>query len=195
MDFKEVLIAFESMGLMDVLLPFTLIFAILFAVLSNINLFGKDRKNINVVVSLVLALTVVIPHVTGGYPPGADVVEIINEAIPNVTAIIVAVIMVLLLIGAWGIRYTGEGSSMRGAIVIFSLAAIIIIFGSAAGWFGSRAFSAVAANPETVAVVVALLVFGVIVWAITAEPGKPQGDSAFKKMWDDIGKSFEHYNK
>jgi len=194
MDFKDVIIAMNDMGLMDVLLPFTLIFAIIFAILSNINLFGKDKKNINIVVALVMALVVVIPHVTGGYPPGADVVQIINTALPNVTAVIVAVIMVLLLIGAWGLRYNGEGSSLRGAIVIFSIAAIIIIFGSSAGWFGSAAFSIAASNPETVAIIVALLVFGVIVWAITSEPNQNRGD-AFKKMWDDMGNSFSHFNK
>lgn len=191
MNLQDLLIALDNIGLRDVLLPFILIFAIVFAVLSNINLFGKDKKNINVIIALVLALTAVIPHVTGGYPPNADVVEIMNKAMPQVSLVIIAVIMLLLMVGAWGLRYSGEGSSLKGAIVILSIGAVIYIFGSAAGWFGMGIFQSISANPETVAVIVALLIFGIIIWAITAEPRQPDQASFFSNFMNEMNKDWK----
>jgi len=191
MNLQDLLIALDNIGLRDVLLPFILIFAVVFAVLSNINLFGKDKKNINVIIALVLALTAVIPHVTGNYPANADVVEIMNTAMPNITLVIIAVIMLLLMVGAWGLRYSGEGSSLKGAIVILSIGAVICIFGSAAGWFGSSMFQSISANPETVAVIVALLIFGIIIWAVTAEPREPNQASFFSNFMKDMSKDWK----
>lgn len=191
MNLQSIIIALDNIGLRDVLLPFILIFAIVFAVLSNINLFGDKKKNINVVIALVLALTVVIPHVTGSYPAGGDVVDIMNKAMPNVSLIIVAVIMLLLMVGVWGIRFTGEGGSFKGIIAFVSIGIIIYLFGSAAGWFGSSMFSRMTANPETVAVVVALLIFGIIIFAITSEPKDPQKNSFLGTMMNDFNQSWK----
>ena len=47
----------ESYGFTDALLPFLLIFTIVFAVLQKTNILGKDKKNFNVILALVLALT------------------------------------------------------------------------------------------------------------------------------------------
>jgi uncharacterized membrane protein YozB (DUF420 family) len=191
MNLQDIIIALDNIGLRDVLLPFILIFAIVFAVLSNINLFGKDKKNINVVIALVLALTVVIPHVTGTYPPGGDVVDIMNKAMPNVSLIIVAVIMLLLLVGVWGIKFTGEGSSFKGIIAFASIGIVVYLFGSAAGWFGNSMFIRMTANPETVAVVVALLIFGIIIFAITSEPKDPNSKNFLGSMMKDFNDSWK----
>ena len=102
-NFQEVILSLENMGLTDVLLPFLLIFTILFAVLEKAKIFGDDKKNINVMISLIVGLIVVIPHITGSYPANADIVEIMNRAIPNISVIIVAIIMLLILIGIFGL--------------------------------------------------------------------------------------------
>ncbi|MBI2652090.1 hypothetical protein HYX00_01375, partial [Candidatus Woesearchaeota archaeon] len=49
----------------DVLLPFLLIFVIVFAILQKTKILGDSKKNLNVVVAIVVGLLVVIPHVTG----------------------------------------------------------------------------------------------------------------------------------
>jgi len=189
MDFSSIIISLENLGLTDVLLPFILIFAIVFAVLQNINLFGKEKKNINVIIALVLALTVVIPHVTGNYPPGGDVVEIMNKALPSISLILIAVIMLLLLVGVWGIRYTG--GSIKGLIAIISIGLVVYIFGASAGWWSGGFGNIITANPETTAVVVALLVFGIIIWVVTAEPRKPGEQSMLGSLMKNLNESFE----
>src|SRR3989338_5691514 len=54
---------FQAYGVMDFLLPFILVFTIIFAVTAKLALF-KDQKQFRVVIALVLALLFVVPHVT-----------------------------------------------------------------------------------------------------------------------------------
>src|SRR3989338_2779536 len=82
----------ESWGLTDVMLPFLLIFVIFFAILTKIKVFGEKSSRYNLVVALVIALVFVIPHVMNRYPSDFDPVDIINEALPNISIVVVAAI-------------------------------------------------------------------------------------------------------
>ena len=175
LSFTEVFQNLEAMGLTDVILPFTLIFAVIFAILGMVKIFG-EKKNINVVVALVIALLVVVPHVTGGYPPGKDVVEIINTSIPNVSVIIIAVLMFLILLGIFGVQIDVTQSSYIGPLVgMLCLGAVFFIFGSSAGWFGGSGTHSGALsflnNSETVSVLLVILMFVGIVALVTGEGG------------------------
>lgn len=159
----------EVWGIADVLLPFILIFTIVFAVLQKSNLLGEGKKNFNVVVALVIALSVVIPHVLGTYPSRYDVVDIMNQVMPQIALVAVAFLMVLILAGLMGAKIIGEG--FGGIFVIAALIAVLAIFGSALGWWQSSWFYNFFGE-ETVAVVVMLLVFGIIIWFITNDSKK-----------------------
>jgi len=162
-------------GLSDLWLPFLLIFTIVFAALQKSKLLGSDRRKYNLVVALSISLMTVIPHITGTYPPGYDVVDIINTAIPQTIIIFVAIIMFLVLIGIFGIE-AKEGSAISGVALLVSLVAIVYIFVRAAGGFeASNWFTRAIDNPDVQMLVVILLVFGVIVWFITSEPGGGPG--------------------
>jgi hypothetical protein len=170
MDFTQFIQTLENYGLTDVLLPFLLIFTIIFAVLQKTHILGEGRKNFNVVVALVISLSVVIPHVTNSYPPDADVVEIMNNALPNVSIIIVAIIMVLILIGLMGGEARWMGGSLSGWIAIISFLIVIFIFGRAAGWFETLPrWLWWLDDPNTQALVVIILIFGIIIWFITSD--------------------------
>ena len=173
MDFVQFINSLESMGLTDALLPFLLIFTILFAILQKVQIFGKEKKNINVIISLVIGLLVVIPHVTNSYPPGSDVIEIMNSAIPNVSIVVVAIVMVLILIGVFGSEVNIGGNSLAAWVAIAAFLAVGYIFGRAAGWFAyAPRWLMWLDDPETQALVVVLLVFGILIWLVTKEPNK-----------------------
>ena len=174
--FQNAIYYMETWGLVDVILPFVLIFTILFATLQKAKLFGTDSKKYNIVVSLAIALLVVIPHVTGRYPPGADVINIINAAIPSVAVIAVAIIMFLVLIGMFGAE-ASWGGWVSGLVIILSLVAVTWIFGKAAGWWGYMPSFLI--DQDIQALIVIILVFGIIIWFVTAEPGK-------KGLWDGL---------
>lgn len=160
---------FQAYGIMDFLLPFLLVFTIVFAVLQKAKILGEN-KNFNVVVALVLALLFIVPHMTHSYPLGYDPVQVINEALPSVSLVAVAAIMLLLLMGIFG------GDFAKAAMPFIAIAAIIFviyIFGSTSAlnlWYGPSTFF-YWWTPQLTELLVIILIFGLIVWFITKEPG------------------------
>ena len=163
----------ENWGLIDVMLPFLLAFTLVFAILEKAKVFGDDRRNINMVVAIIMGLTVVIPHVMGSYPAGWDVVNIINRALPIIAAVVVAVIMLLLLIGAWGGQAKWTAGSLATWIFFVSLIIVIWVFGAAAGrlpgWDWLRSFL----GEDVISLIVIILVFAIIIGFIT---GRNEGE-------------------
>jgi len=171
-EFPDFLIRLEEMGLLDSLLPFILIFTIIFAVLQKTKIIGEGRRQFNTIVALVISLMVVIPHVTGRYPPGQDVVLMINTAIPQVSILVVAVLAALLLIGVFAPGVMFGGTSFGAFLALLSIGAITYIFGNAAGWWKTVGVLKFMNDPDTQAVLVIILVFGVIIWFITKDSGE-----------------------
>jgi hypothetical protein len=175
-DLISVFQKLEEFGLTDVLLPFLLIFSVMYAILGTIQIFGAKGKNINIIVALVMALLVVVPHVTGTYPAGQDIVEIINTSIPNVSVVIIAVIMVLMLIGVFGVRVDLLKSSWIASFVpLIALGIVFFIFGRSAGWFAGGSLPSWLSfldDPDTVAVILVILVFVIIIGFITGDGGE-----------------------
>ncbi|MAG08620.1 hypothetical protein CMO89_04045 [Candidatus Woesearchaeota archaeon] len=189
LDFKGFFGTLESWGLTDALLPFLLIFTIIFAILQKTKVIGEDKKNIHVVIALVIALLVVIPHIINPGGP-ADVVGIINQAIPHVSLVIVAIVMLLILVGVFGKDIDLMGTSFAGWIAIASFGLIIYIFGAAAGWgWNIPNWLGWLRNESTQALVLIILVFGVIIWLITKESRPKQEKTTLGNLVKKIGDS------
>ncbi|MBT3721419.1 hypothetical protein HOG47_07255, partial [archaeon] len=73
--FQQWVMGLESLGLLDVLLPFLLIFTITFAVLQKSKILGDGGRRFNIIIAFVLAMSSIIPHIIGR---GPDVVIVIN---------------------------------------------------------------------------------------------------------------------
>jgi hypothetical protein len=167
----------QEIGIMDVILPFILVFTIVFAILQKTKILGhedgeakKPKKNFNAAIALVMALAVVVPHITGSYPTeGSDVVNIINSALPNISVVLIAVVMMLLMIGVFGGEVNIFKSGLSGYAVAFAIAATIFIFGTAAYWWELPQWASFLLDSDTQALVVILLVFGALIMFITAD--------------------------
>lgn len=190
--FTDAIRTLEYLGITDVVLPFLLIFTLVFAVLQKTKILGnedgKPHKNFNVIIALVMALAVIIPHVTGTYPPNSDVVNIINRALPNVSVVMVAILMLLLMVGVFGKNINIAGSNIGGWVVILSIVAVVAIFGAAAEWYQMPYWLSFLNNYDTQALIVVALVFGVVIWFITKDDSKKsEGGFAenFKKLLTD----------
>lgn len=189
---EEFVRTLESYGLVDVLLPFLLIFTIIFAVLEKSKILGEEKRNMNSAIAIIFALIVVIPHVTGNLPAGYDPVLIINSALPSVSIVVVAIIALMIMIGVFAHEKIHFGLSMPGWVAFFSVITLIIIFGSAAGWWVSgfdtwleRTFGS-----DALAVFVMIVVFGVIIAFITGGEGERDKIGGLKRMGIDFSKFF-----
>ncbi len=178
-EFPDFFVKIDDMGVLDSLLPFILIFTILFAVLQKTKIIGEGKRQFNTLVALILSLMVVIPHVTGKYPPGQDIVTIMNTALPQVSLVVVAILAALLLIGVFapGVMFASTG--FGGVLALLSVAGVVYIFGNAAGfWHGIGIFSFLN-DPDTQAILIIVLVFGLIIWFVTRDEKQEQGGRVF----------------
>jgi len=182
----------EAWGLTDVMLPFLLIFVIIYAILQKTKILGEDKKNLNVVVGIVVALLVVIPHITGRFPANADPVTIMNNALPQVSLVLVAIIFLLIMIGVFGQDYVMLGVTMPGWITLVSLVIIILIFGGAAGWWENSFGNTLQGffGTEGVAVFIMLLVFGIIIAWITGDSKEREDRTIVNRLGMDFSKLF-----
>jgi len=188
-NYQDLIYMLTDYGFTDVLLPFLLIFTIIYAVLQKSQIFGEGKKNFNVVIALIIGLSVVIPHTTGSYAAGFDAVDIINAALPSISILAVAFISFLILIGVFGAETKWIGASLSGWMAIVSFIAVAVTFASAAGWMGS--FSIYDwIDSDTITLFIIILVFGVIVSYITSEPGKGVKGAQLTSALDGIGKYF-----
>ena len=192
MNFVDFIQRLETWGVADVLLPFVLIFTIVFAVMNKTEILGKNKKNINIMISLVMGLAVVFPHVLGIYPAQSDPVNIINRALPDVSIVLVAIVMLLLLIGLLGGEVKWLGTSISGWIALVCFLIILYIFGRAAGWWsgGLPNWLRWLDNPDTQAIIIILLIFGIIVWFITKDERMQEG-TFLKRGMENLGQLFK----
>ncbi|MFH1133359.1 MAG: hypothetical protein V1735_02635 [Nanoarchaeota archaeon] len=181
----------EGWGLTDVMLPFLLLFTIFFAILQKSRLLGDEKKNYNMIVALVIALIVIVPHVTQSYPSDNwDPVVVMNKALPTVSIIVVAIIMMLILIGIFGGEAHLLGVALNGWIAFVSFALIIVVFGSAAGWWAGWDWFNDVFGQEAIALIIIILVFGIIIGFVTGEGGEREERTRFKRIGDDLRNVF-----
>ena len=182
----------ESWGLIDVLLPFLLIFTLIFAVLEKSKILGEEKKNLNTAIALIFALIVVIPHITGNLPAGYDPVLVINSALPSVSLVVVAVISLMIMIGVFAHEKIYLGLTMPGWIAFISVILLIIIFGSAAGWWttGFDDWLDSTFGSDALAVFIMIVVFGVIIAFVTGGEGEREKVGMMKRIGMDFGKMF-----
>lgn len=175
--FIDFMYQLEYLGLSDVILPFFLVFTVVFAVLQKAMIFGKDKsdnKRFNLIIAMVMAFAVVIPHLLGSYPPNMNAVLIINNALPQVSVFVIGIVMLLLMLGVFGISWPGKDADKEGGsiIVIASILIVTYIFATSAGIIGGGQFPYwlwFLTDPQTQTLLVTILVFGVVVWLITRE--------------------------
>jgi len=98
--FREVLIFFDSIGLFDVVLPFLLVFTVVFAILEKTKVLGTEeidgkkytKKNLNAIASFVIAFLVIAAK---------ELVAIINETVAKAVVVLFFSVLFLLLVGSF----------------------------------------------------------------------------------------------
>src|SRR3989338_3772325 len=94
--FRGMIGLLNRLGVYDVILPFLLVFTIIFAILEKTKIFGLEngltKKNINAMVAFVIAFLVIA---------STKLVGVINEVMANVVLLVILGVCFLLLVGVF----------------------------------------------------------------------------------------------
>jgi uncharacterized membrane protein YqhA len=164
----------QNWGIIDGLLPFLLIFTLMFAILVKTGIFKESRK-IAGVISATIAALIVIPHMIGGvYPAGYDPINIINQMLPSAGILLVAILLVLMMIGLVG-GATDKKSGWMTWIVTIAIGLLLLTIISAI-WPSVPILNYFVADASLLALLIVILVFGLIVWFVTKDDTKKPSD-------------------
>ena len=127
--FRQVLVFFDNIGLFDVVLPFLLVFTIVFAILEKTKVLGTEeiegkkytKKNLNAIASFVMAFLVVA---------SSKLVETIVKVSSNAVVVLFLSVLFLLLVGSF--YKEGEPVYLEGG---WKIVFMIIVFVAIVGIF------------------------------------------------------------
>jgi len=177
-----------KLGVYDVLLPFLLVFTLMFAFLEKSKVLGIEvitdkagkehkytRKNLNAIVAFTVGFFVIA---------SSQLVRIISEVMANTIILVVAGLSFMLVIGVY---HTGDdelnvGDKWKKYLWPISGLAIVLIFFNALGWLDSLYQFIIKAGSTTwFATIVFLLIFiGLIFW-ITSSKNPDVGEKPKEK--------------
>jgi small-conductance mechanosensitive channel len=184
--FGEAIDFLVKLGVYDIILPFLLVFTIIFAMLEKTKILGHEKgkddkeytkKNLNAMVAFVAGFFVVA---------SAQLVAIINKTLSQVFILLLIIVCFLMLAGAFHAQ-SKDGFFLNkkdhpfyyNAFMVIVFVSIIMIFLNAAGWL-DVVFEFLTRNWNTsyVAAVIFVLVMAGIIWWITKDQAT---DTAAKK--------------
>ncbi len=131
--FRETIAFFDKLGVYDVVLPFLLIFTIVFAMLEKTKILGLEegkytKKNLNSLAAFVIAFFVVA---------STEMVRIISQAIADIVLLLLLSTGFLLLAGSFH-QETDKSFFLEGNwkkfFMIVMVIGIFLIFLNALGW-------------------------------------------------------------
>ena len=173
--FRGVIEFFVRLGIYDVLLPFLLVFTIVFAILEKSKVFGTEviggeqitRKNLNSMVAFVVGFLVVA---------SSRLVAIINETMANMVLLLLLSVCFLMLVGSF-MKETKDGIELSKTwqiiFTIIMFVGIILIFLNSLGWLEVIWIYLTSNWDSNVVASIIMFAFVVfIIWWITKEPGK-----------------------
>jgi len=172
LDFTQALNALDTYGLTDLFLPFLLIFSVSYAILRQVNILGD--KKYDTVVALAMSLLTVVPHVTGGYPAGYDVVTIINTFLPNALLVVLSLFIFLVVLAGVSDKdkLNISSSPIISIIAFIALIALVFVFFGSVGTNVPQWLSNLL-DPATQSLVIMLLVAGGVIYFITRKDTTP----------------------
>ncbi len=128
-SFRETFGFLDKIGVFDVVLPFLLIFTIVFAILEKTRIFGTEtidgknytKKNLNALASFAIAFFAVA---------SSRVVQAITQISANVVVLLFAAVSFLMLVGSFNKQADEKGFYLDGwAKTLFMLIMFIGLFG------------------------------------------------------------------
>ena len=165
---QEVLFQLEGIGVFEFLLPFLLIFAVVYGVLISMGIFGR-RPGINVVISVAIGLLAIrFPLFTQFY----------QELFPRLGIGITILLMLLILSGLFFTKFNTR-IFMLVLSVIAAVLAIIILY-QTFGYLGWLDYGYFGAN--AVAWIIGSVIFAALIIAVVSSGSQTTPDENILKL-------------
>ena len=161
-DLYDAVLSLQQLGIYEVILPFLLVFTISYGILQRVSIFGK-QKSINTILALAIGLL---------FLQNEYLVVSLNRFLPNVSFIILLVIMFLLLVGIFAGPAKPWGKDALTVAFIFSIIAIITALSTdlLPGEFTASIFEFwTAISPPTRSLIVFIILILIVVAVISHE--------------------------
>lgn len=170
--FRGVIGLLEKIGVYDIILPFLLVFTIVFAILEKTKVLGTEKvggqdvtkKNLNSMVAFVIAFLVIA---------STQLVKIISEVMANIVLLLILAVSFLLLVGVFFTSKEFSLESYPGWItffMFFMFAGIVIIFLNAMDWLQYVFALFQYWDAEWAATIFFFIIIIAFIWLIIREP-------------------------
>jgi len=179
-NFGEVIKLFKEVGVYEYLLPFLLVFGIVFAILEKTNVFGEDKTNINALISVIIGLVLIVQQ---------GIVETINLFLPRVSLILIVILMFIIVMATLaGKKFEGFKGAWLGLFMLVGLVAVI--YAAVAGT-GSSSFLSDREIASLLTWGIPTVVIAAAIWWITraGKPKKESKDNSALKLLKSLGES------
>jgi len=160
-DFRGSITFMEEYGFYDVVLPFLLVFTLVFATLQKIKIFGKESRRYNAIIALVMALMFIA---------ATKLVEALNEYLPIIALVLALFLGLMLILGIFGVK-EGTGTQKLGFVIAGGVAIAIGIsylpdlLGGVGGFFDSI-------KEYSTMIIIGAILLGIIFWVVKGEGKK-----------------------
>ena len=182
----DLVLNWQQMGVYDIILPFLLVFTISYAVLQNVKIFGADAKKINVVVALVIGLL---------FLQNSYLIFILQRFLPNMSIIMIAVLMFLLLVGIFAGEYKGfGGAALHVAFalsIIFTLVALSTDFFPGASGYGILEWFYYLVPDQGAQSIIVLVILIIVIVALVHGKKDEGKDNWGKRLLKDVESSYK----
>lgn len=177
--FQNAIAFFVNLGVYDVVLPFLLVFTLIFAMLEKSKILGVEhmgerkgqtKKNLNAMMAFVVAFLVIA---------STELVRVINTVLADAVLLILLAVMFMLLAGSLHTSQEFElDKGWRKFFMVLMFIGIVLIFLNALGWLEAlwRYLMTNIDGPIVGSVLLMVVAVGAILWLV--DDSKPnKGDN------------------
>lgn len=193
-DFFGTLVKYQ---IVEYIIPFLLVFSLVYAIMLKAKIFGdpsekKEAKRIYIVIALAFGIASIMPHYLKsiGQDPGIpDLVDIIMQAFPQVSILLMVILSVFIVLGFMGAELKLMENGIGVGILLFLIAIVVFVFLRAGNLIGPQTpiignlFNS-SNSQEIWSLITAISVFGLVVWFIVRDEKKPTDNTAMGQLKD-----------
>jgi len=125
-DFIDMFYDLEGSGFYEIALPFILVFAVIFAVLEKVEIFGSNGKKFNVIIGLVAGFLIIRNEIF---------IEFMNDIIARFSVILIVILAFLIIFGIFGSKAESWSKGVFALGIIAALIAGIFVLSERMGYY------------------------------------------------------------